>query len=764
ASHLTDEWQAWCLDRWGLTPETLRRFCAGFAPVEAKGLWAHLRAQGLTSQELAKTGLFVRVDGQFLDFFQGRLVIPYWKTTPDDTHPGEATYFIGRKTEHTPDVEWEQAKYRKLPVHNPDDDKKAFISPVVTNHHFFGEHILPDAHGKTLLVTEGIADALAALQAGIPCLSPGTVSFRETDWPRLSRLCRHAAKVVIVNDVETSNAGEKGALNTARHLVLQGIDARIGVLPKPDDIDKVDIADFLKDHDRAVLVGLIESAPTLFDHYLVRLHTVSEADQTAIAKDVYPLIAAVSGVEREKAERALAKALGVGLKALRASIAAATSKPSEASEERSPHGDEMPYVVNDGHIAVYEGINARLFPPKLVADFIATISHELTTEEGAKIFVVTGQTITGRAFTVQMPAREFADERALKAALTEASGASSPIYAGMAKHLAPAIQLMSPKDVCRQRQYNRTGWAGDSFLIPGRVGADVVVDLPRKLPYRIAPQASLTVGLKALQSVVTCMDQTQTTIGVTVPFQAPLAKLMGWQDERYALFIKGRTGSLKTSFAQMLMVLYGPDFLRDSLLIKFGQGATANAMMALATHAHDLPLLLDNYKPSTGGGARELINLVHNILEGGEKDRLSRASTLRETKPVSCWPIITGEDVPDTDPASLARMLILPFCWQAGEPNKTLADAQEQAEHLCAVGHAWLTWLESDDGRIRAQEEATKFLDTRADWAKTLHAQHKHMVNILRVATNLATHQLTWQVLCTHPSIGPVLHEFTGAH
>jgi hypothetical protein len=363
-----------------------------------------------------------------------------------------------------------------------------------------------------------------------------------------------------------------------------------------------------------------------------------------------------------------------------------------------------------------------------------------------------------------MPAREFADERALKAALTEASGASSPVYAGMAKHLAPAIQLLSPKDVCRQRQYSRTGWAGDVFLMPGRVGRDVVIDLPRKLPYRVLPQANLTEGLKALQSVLTCMDRKQTTIGVTVPFQAPLAKLMGWQDERYALFIKGRTGSLKTSYAQMLMAIYGPDFLRDSLLIKFGQGATANAMMALATHAHDLPFLLDNYKPSTGGGARELINLIHNILEGGEKDRLSRASTLRETKPVSCWPILTGEDVPDTDPASLARMLILPFSWRAGEPNRALADAQEQAEHLCAVGQAWLTWLESDDGQIRAQEEATKFLDTRADWAKTLHTQHKHMVNILRVATNLATHQLTWQVLCAHPSIGPILDAFTDDH
>jgi DNA primase len=99
SSHLSPERQEWCHTRWGLTPETLQQFRVGLAPVDPKGLWSHLRGQGFFPQALVKSGLFVRVHGEFLDFFQGRIVIPYWKTLPDNTHPGEVTYFIGRQTE-----------------------------------------------------------------------------------------------------------------------------------------------------------------------------------------------------------------------------------------------------------------------------------------------------------------------------------------------------------------------------------------------------------------------------------------------------------------------------------------------------------------------------------------------------------------------------------------------------------------------------------------------------------------------------------------
>jgi hypothetical protein len=702
--------------------------------------------------------------GKFLDFFQGRIVIPYWKTLPDDSHPGDVTYFIGRQTELTQEADWERGKYRKLPVHDPDDAKKRYISPVVRNDRFFGEHILSDVHGKTLLVTEGIADALAAYQAGIPCLSPVTVSFREADWPRLSRLCRQAAKVVIINDNEESEAGERGAVKTARHLAIQGIDARVGELPRPDGIGKVDVADFLKAHDCTVLISIIESAPTLLDAYLAKIKEAPESEQAVIAQDVYPLVAALNGVAQEKAERALAKALGVGLKALRTSMAERKIEPLGEDTDEDRHRHETPYVVNDGHIAVYEGLNGRVFPPKLVCDFTARIRDELTTEDGAKIFILQGKTILGREFTVSIPAKEFADERALKAVLTEASGADAPIYAGMAKHLAPGIQMLTPKPVNYLRCFHRTGWAGSQFLMPGRESSDVVMELPRKLPYGVTPTAQLTIGLKALKALIECMSVEQITVALTTIFQAPLARLIGWENERYALFIRGRTGSLKTSLAQVLLSIYGPQFLKDHLLVKFGQGATANAMMALAAHAHDLPILWDNYKPSTGGGARELINLIHNVLEGGDKDRLDRGSRLRETKPIFCWPVITGEDVPDSDAAALARMLILHFTWPPGTANPKLAEAQDDAEHLCAVGHAWLTWLESQAGQGCAKNLAKDFVNDRSAWTEQVQQYHKNSVNILRVASNLASNAITWRILCQHPTIGPVVRDHTDAH
>jgi hypothetical protein len=135
----------------------------------------------------------------------------------------------------------------------------------------------------------------------------------------------------------------------------------------------------------------------------------------------------------------------------------------------------------------------------------------------------------------------------------------------------------------------------------------------------------------------------------------PLARLAGWQGERYGIFITGRSGSLKTSVTQALMAIYGAGFLEDEFLLKLGEGATRNAVMGYAAQAHDMPFFLDNFKANTGDGARGLVNLVHNLLEGGDRERMLGASELKESRPIHCWPIFTGEDVPDGDPATLAR-------------------------------------------------------------------------------------------------------------
>jgi hypothetical protein len=437
-------------------------------------------------------------------------------------------------------------------------------------------------------------------------------------------------------------------------------------------------------------------------------------------------------------------------------------------KRQQPTHRVCPYRILGGrltYLAERPGLlGVRTLEPVPIADFSAQITEELCAENGRRLFVITGRTIHQEPFTVEVASPEFADERALKAALTTVAGARAPVHAGMTKHLGPAIQLLTTDEVRQTRRYERTGWAGDRFMIPGREPPQVSISLPRKLPYAIHPTANLNEGLKAFQALLESMPRAQTTVAATLPFKAPLAPMAGWRDERSAVFIKGRTGSFKTSWAQLLMAIYGPHFLQDSLLIKLGQGATTNAIMSLATHAHDLPFLIDNYKPSTGGGAKDLINLLHNILEGGEKDRLSRASELRETRPIFCWPLVTGEDVPDTDPATLARMLIIPFHSEPGSSNPKLTEAQEGAAHLCAVGASWLTWLETADGREAVEEEARKFADVRDGWAATLREAYPKMANMFRVATNLAITQLTWQIMQQHPVIGPAIEDYTSDH
>jgi len=194
-------------------------------------------------------------------------------------------------------------------------------------------------------------------------------------------------------------------------------------------------------------------------------------------------------------------------------------------------------------------------------------------------------------------------------------------------------------------------------------------------------------------------------------------------------------------------------------LIKFGEGATRNAMMQYATSANDAPILLDNFKPNTGRGNRDFVNMIHNILEGGEKDRLNRDSKLRQNRIIDTWPIITGEDVPDTDPASLARVLVVPFDMRNDTVNIALASAQEIAHtgDFTAIVRAWIEWLQTDEAQAKAATLKSEFVDRRQEWASRLKEQQPDMVNIMRVASNLTTNAMTWELMCACPTLAAVL-------
>lgn len=434
------------------------------------------------------------------------------------------------------------------------------------------------------------------------------------------------------------------------------------------------------------------------------------------------------------------------------------------AKKAQPH-HTWPYTIKGGRMCLLKEDKDGEIVPVPIASFTAQITGQIEDEDGARTFIVSGEAVRGGPYSLEFPAERFGKEGELRAALEKAVGPYDPVYNRMSEHLVPAIKILTTEtDLETIRRYRRTGWKGGEFLMPGMEPAGTRIELPDKLPFRVSADADQAIAEAALVNLIECVDPAISTPVLAMLLQAPIHRPAGWQNERYGVFIQGRTGSLKTSFTQTAMSIYGAGFNHDRTLIKLGEGSTRNAVMAYATNAHDLPLFIDNYKPNTGFGFNDLVNLIHNILEGGEKDRLTRAATIKEARPVHCFPIITGEDVPDHDPATLARLLLIAFEWQAGQPNPKLAAAQMSSEELSAIGLLWLTWVCTEEGQ-RIIKETARFLPAvRDNWAGTLRELRKDMVNILRVATNIATNELTWSIALQHPVLGDLLAPYSQAH
>lgn len=397
-----------------------------------------------------------------------------------------------------------------------------------------------------------------------------------------------------------------------------------------------------------------------------------------------------------------------------------------------------------------------------IAEFSAQIVEQAISEVGQRSFVIAGETVEGSPLRLEISASDFADERPLKAALITAAGANAPIHAGMVRHVGPAIQRLSDPEIPEVRLYERTGWVNGHFLIPGLEREGVRIAVPSKLPYNL-PGGDHAVALECLRLTFDAMKPEQLTVLLSFMLQAPFAHLADWREERYGILIAGRSGTLKTTTAKHLLAIFGPRFQHDEYLLKFGQGSTLNALIRLASHAHDLPFLVDNYKPSTGNGSRDLITFTHAVLEGGDRERLTRSAQLREARPIFCWPLMTGEDIPAADPASLARLLIVNFHQDTVDPARW-SEAQALAEHLHGVGALWIDWLETAEGQRYGQWARDQFPDLRQRWANHLRSAAKNAVNRLRLASNLATNQLAFQVMSHHPLIGPVVEPYTEYH
>jgi len=273
----------------GLEPDTVEAAGLGYAPADGVGLLDHLMRRGHDREAILGTGLFWS-DG--LDpIWMGRYVFPYFDAQE------RPVYAISRRLEppHPADgagkygADDDPAKYHKI----PDREHTVVDEPI------YGIDSLEA--GKPVVITEGIADAIAAHEAGYPALSPVTVQFKHKHREALARILeeRDVGRVVVVQDAEPPSVekkdvddveaigdalaitqygeGLRGAVDTAAHLREHGVEAYLAELPRPG-LNKVDLDDYI--HEWGDTWGL---APLLASAAPPEQHRAFDPKRAAVA-------------------------------------------------------------------------------------------------------------------------------------------------------------------------------------------------------------------------------------------------------------------------------------------------------------------------------------------------------------------------------------------------------------------------------------------------------------------------------------------------
>ena len=257
----------WFVDTRGYEPGTVRENRLGWAPAGATSqLVQYLLSQGHDRDAIRGTGLFTE-DLRLL--WNGRYVFPYLGLD------GRAQYAIGRATGS---LGGGDAGYDG----HPDDFIAGKYAKLAHTKNYV--HVSEPIYGLAsldrdtpIVITEGVADAVRAHEAGYACLSPVTTQFKQEHREQLvDILDGRDRRVYIVQDaerpkvecndktdgwealgVEQYGEGVKGAARTAAFLTDAGVDAYLAELPRLG-LDKVDLDDYLGewgDDLRAVLAS-----------------------------------------------------------------------------------------------------------------------------------------------------------------------------------------------------------------------------------------------------------------------------------------------------------------------------------------------------------------------------------------------------------------------------------------------------------------------------------------------------------------------------
>lgn len=219
---------AWILEKWGFDRATVEAYGIGFMSSPILPAIAAEAGNPKSRGAFRGSGLgWYTTEGRWCTRFEGRILFPYLEH-------GRAVYLIGRATPWTPALDngAKSPKYHKLSVHS---SERPHVSERVTNDHLYNEAVMSSA--SSVVIAEGVADAVALSALGVPVVSPVTISFNAADLERFTRKAREfgLSRVEILFDNELSGSGNFAARRVGLKLVERGLVVKILTLPLGDE-------------------------------------------------------------------------------------------------------------------------------------------------------------------------------------------------------------------------------------------------------------------------------------------------------------------------------------------------------------------------------------------------------------------------------------------------------------------------------------------------------------------------------------------------
>lgn len=391
--------------------------------------------------------------------------------------------------------------------------------------------------------------------------------------------------------------------------------------------------------------------------------------------------------------------------------------------------------------------------PMPLTNWTAAITAELSLHDGDTVqeHYALEATCGGRTKQLELARDEFESETAVSQ-IVAALGARARVNPrAQAKFIIDAIKTLS-ETYDEHVMYTHSGWVNNRYLSgngyvdqdgwhPARHASDSRAHLPQKLArYTLTPPADTTIvdGMAVLSDLLELAPN-----AVMVPLLGAVLLSVISRDLDMAapmVHIVGTTGAHKTALACCALALFG-DFAASGTPTDTWT-STANSVQKLGWHLMHAPMVLDDYKAKNVKDAA-VIFLLQNYGDNMARGRLDAESKLKIAYPIRAVLISSGEDQPEGEASTLARILSVHLMHGTVRREK-LTQVQAQSHCLHHVTIAYLQWLASRGGAWKAKEIYHQ-MRTRVIGILD---QVEHATNPGRVASNVATLYVAWHSFC----------------